>query len=249
MKKILLCAPVHEKKHIFVEYLKALRKLEVPNGYKLDKMFVLHNCEHLTSLLAQDEGVVINNNKSKYTKDEQTHHWKQNNFNDVVAMKNMLIQIALQQNYDYIFYVDSDLILHEKTLIDLLEADKDMISEIFWTKWLNDGKEQEMPNAWHFDHYSFIQEELDKLRSVKGYHRVGMTGACTLIKRKVLKAGVNWNMIPNLSITQWEDRAFCIKATVAGFEIWTSNNYPAIHLYRESEYLKYMEGGANNAQC
>lgn len=246
MKKILICAPIHEKKEIFELYLKHLRNLKVPDGYEVHRHFILHNCEHLKELINADEHYYINNNKNEYKKDNNTHHWKQDNFNDVVAMKNALIHLMLQHNYDYIFYVDSDLMLHKKTLIDLFEADKDMISQIFWTKWQNDGKEEEMPNAWHYDHYSFIKEELEKLRNVKGYHRVGMTGACTLIKRKVLEAGVNWNMIPNLSITQWEDRAFCVKAAVAGFEIWTSNNYPAIHIYRPELLDKFLKGGGIN---
>lgn len=246
MKKILICAPIHEKKEIFELYLKHLRNLEIPADVEVSRFFVLHNCEHLKELLNEDEQCFINNNKSEYKKDDNTHHWQQDNFNNVVAMKNMLIKIMLQQNFDYIFYVDSDLMLHKNTLVDLFEADKDMISEIFWTKWQKDGKEEEMPNAWHYDHYGFILEELQKLRHIKGYHRVGMTGACTLIKRKVLEAGVNWNMIPNLSITQWEDRAFCVKTTVAGFEIWTSNNYPAIHIYRDSILDNFIKGGGIN---
>jgi hypothetical protein len=246
MKKILICAPIHEEKDIFELYLKHLRSLEIPADVEVSRFFVLHNCEHLKELLNEDEQCFINNNESEYKKDDNTHHWQQDNFNNVVAMKNMMIGIMLREKFDYIFYVDSDLMLHKKTLVDLFEADKDMISEIFWTKWQNDGKEEEMPNAWHYDHYSFILEELQKLRHIKGHHRVGMTGACTLIKRKVLEAGVNWNPINNLTITQWEDRAFCVKATVAGFEIWTSNNYPAKHLYRRELVNEFIEGGGIN---
>jgi hypothetical protein len=67
-----------------------------------------------------------------------------------------------------------------------------------------------------------------------------MTGACTLIKRKVLEAGVNWNPVNNVSFSKWEDRAFCIRAAVHGFEIWLDSHYPARHLYRDSEVEKYL---------
>ena len=162
MKKILICAPIHEEKDIFELYLKHLRNLEIPANVEVSRFFILHNCEHLKDLINHDEQCFINNNKSEYKKDDNTHYWKQDNFNDVVAMKNMLIKIMLQQNFDYIFYVDSDLMLHKNTLVDLFKADKDMISELFWTKWTKEGHTEELPNCWHYDHYGIFKEDLDK---------------------------------------------------------------------------------------
>lgn len=243
MKKILLCAPIHEKKEVFELYLKHLRKLIIPEDVNLDKLFVLHNCENLKQHLQADEGCIIYNNTNNYKKDEQTHHWEQNNFNDVVFMKNKLIEIMLKGKYDHIFYIDSDLMLHPNTLVDLYSADKDMISEIFWTKWNKYGNDEELPNCWHYDHYGIFKQDLDRWRTERGYFKVGMTGACTLIKRKVLEAGVNWNAIPNLSMSVWEDRAFCVKTVVAGFEIWTSTHYPAFHIYRDSLVDKFIKEG------
>ena len=252
MKKILLCAPVHEKEHIFVEYLKALRKLEVPEGYEVAKMFVLHNCEHLQRHIRIDlnETCRILNNNVDYIKDDRTHLWQGNNFKSVVWMKNHLIQEMLKYGFDYIFYVDSDLILHPKTLTQLILADKDMVSNIFWTWWDKSNPAQgELPNCWMQNDYHFEAEDLRRWRE-KGTYRVGMTGACTLIKRKVLQNPcVNWNVVNNINFSAWEDRAFCIRVAVAGFEIWTDTHYPALHLYREEHYVEYMKGGANNAQC
>jgi len=48
----------------------------------------------------------------------------------VIYMKNELIKLA-QKGYDYIFFVDSDLILEKDTLERLLEANKDIISQTF----------------------------------------------------------------------------------------------------------------------
>ena len=247
MTKILIAAPIHEDEKIFKLYLKHLRNLNIPKDVEVFKLFMLHNCENFSHLLEENEQGIIYNNITNYSKDETTHNWKADNFKDVTIMKNKLKDIALNENFDYIFYVDSDLMLHKNTLVDLLDADKDMISETFWTKWNNNGVEKDMPNCWHFDNYTFISKLFSKLIELKDYHRVGMTGACTLIKRKVLENPViNWNPINNISFTQWEDRAFCTRVSVAGFEIWTSNNYPAKHLYRTSEYDKFIEGGGIN---
>jgi hypothetical protein len=70
-----------------------------------------------------------------------------------------------------------------------------------------------------------------------------MAGACTLIKRSVLEKNVNWNPIRNLSMSVWEDRAFCIRAAVNNVDIWIDTHYPAIHLYRQSEYDKFIKAG------
>lgn len=242
--KILLCAPIHEKKHIFDLYLKHIRELNIPENVQLDKLFILHNCEELQNCLESNEKFLEYKDITTYNKNEIRHNWTNGNFKAVVKMKNTLINHALVNGYDYIFYVDSDLMLHKETLNSLLSADKDMIAEIFWTKW--DNNEQPMPNCWSFDHYQIYDFDFNKWKQ-KGIYRVGMTGACTLIKRKVLEAGVNWNPINNLSITEWEDRAFCVRTAVNGFEIWIDTNYPAVHLYRESEYLKFVAGGGRNA--
>jgi len=244
--KILLCAPVNEKEEIFVEYLESLRRLAIPDNFFVDKLFFLHNSERLIKYLNKDfkENYCTYNNDNKYVKDELTHRWQDDNFSDVANMKNALLQFAIVNNYDYIFFVDSDLILHHKTLVNLVEQDKDIIANIFWTKWQNNMIP--MPNCWNYDHYSIVKAELSKWKT-KGTYQVGMTGACTLIKRKVFdNKYINWNPIYNLPVTKWEDRAFCSRVAMCGHDIWIDTHYPAIHLYRMSEYKKYIKGELNH---
>ena len=74
-----------------------------------------------------------------------------------------------------------------------------------------------------------------------------MTGACTLVKRKVLEAGVNYSHIPNIRDALFgEDRHFCVRAAVHGFELWVDTHVPATHLYTETEYQKYMNTKAGD---
>ena len=73
-----------------------------------------------------------------------------------------------------------------------------------------------------------------------------MTGAWTLVKRKVLTAGVNYSHIPNIQKALFgEDRHFCVRAAVHGFELWVDTHYPARHLYTEAEYIRYMKDKQN----
>jgi len=44
-----------------------------------------------------------------------------------------------------------------------------------------------------------------------------------------------------------EDRFFCVRAACAGLSIWIDTHYPAVHLYRDELYQKYMAKGGYEA--
>lgn len=275
--KTLVCAPVRQDEKVFQYYLKSLDNLEG----SFDRYFLLHNSPDLKKYLNFNEyQEYFSSNEYSYLK----HQWNSFNLTDVCKMKNILLKKALEEEYDYIFLVDSDTILHPKTLTHLIGRKKDIVGEILWTKW--PGSNNFSPNLWDqdFNHIKmvsqnsstnfdestikFIGEKLgeinkklnknlkkDALKKLskyyyenvmgaeqlvkfvntvyreKGIFKVGGVGGCNLISRKVIEAGVNYNPIYNLSFSNWEDRAFCIRAAVLGFQIYIDTYYPAIHLY------------------
>ena len=146
----------------------------------------------------------------------------------------LLLREMLDGGYDYWFSVDTDIVLDPWTLYRLLEADKDIVSEIFWTQAPN-GKY--WCNAWMVDQSCGMPEEWKK----PGLYRCGMTGALTLVKRKVFEAGVSYEKIPNIhSALRGEDRHFCVRAACHGFEMWIDTHCPARHLYTRRLYEEYM---------
>jgi hypothetical protein len=227
MNRIMIGAPVRQDEETFVKYLESLKKLNT-EGLEVDYFFILHNSKNLEKYLKPDQ-FYIYESKNEYVKNE-THEWSNDNLKDVIFMKNALISKVLRDKYDYFFLVDSDIILHENTLQHLIKQDKSIISEIFWTRWTPEREEE--PNAWLYDFYSF--DDLDKIKDwrQKGVYEVGGTGACILIKKQVLESSVNYYPIKNISFSLWEDRAFCIRASVAGYKIYVDTHYPAEHLYR-----------------
>jgi len=227
-KKILIGAPVRQDEETFVKYLDSLKKLKVI-GYELEFYFILHNSPHLKKYLNNNEYEEFESN-NQYIKNEKTHVWEENNLKDVIIMKNKLLDKTLIEKYDYFFLVDSDIILHEDTLQHLVNQNKDIIAEVFWTQWTPD-KDYE-PNAWTHDFYSFDNLQRIEDWKVSNVYEVGGTGACILIKDTVIKKGVNYYPIKNISFSLWEDRAFCIRAIIHGFKIYLDTHYPAIHLYR-----------------
>lgn len=228
MIKLLIGAPVRQDHTTFYKYLKALNQLDTL-GIAVDYFFILHNSPRLKRFLKPNQYIEFHSDH-EYIRDQHTHHWTNKNLSDVTKMKNGLLKYTIENNYDYFFLVDSDIILQKETLKQLLSHQKHICAELFWTKWSLDS--EEMPNAWQSDFYSFFEpNEWTKWRK-KGLYKVGMSGACILINSEVIKSGVNYSPISNVSHSQWEDRAFCIRAAVNGYEIFLDTNYEPQHLYR-----------------
>ena len=229
--KILIGCPARQDEETFTKYLESLSELEF-GDHEVDFYFILHNSPHLKKFFTENQYEEFYSD-NEYVKNEDTHTWAIENLSDVIKMKNRLIDKVIKENYDYFFMIDSDILIHKDTLTHLIKQDKDIIAEVFFTMWNLGGAED--PNAWTHDFYSFINPSTIETWKHKGIYEVGGTGACILIKRNVLEAGVNYMPIKNISFSLWEDRAFCIRASVLGFNIFLDTNYPAKHLYRKDK--------------
>lgn len=258
-KRILIGSPIHQKPLILNEFLSSLSCLDTEN-LEIAYLFIDDNIDENASKLLQKfqeehPAVTIHKNKQEkeiYTCDNTTHQWKESLIWKVAQFKNMILQIALEHKFDYTFLIDSDLVLHPYTLQQLITAQKDILSNVFWTKWQPAGPL--LPQVWLYDHYTQFEMKrgeqltqeaasfrlfqfLEKLKK-PGVYKVGGLGACTLISRKALETGVNFNEIPN--ITMWgEDRHFCIRALALGLSLHVDTHLPAFHIYRESD-LQYV---------
>ena len=143
--KILIAAPVRQSPEIFREYLKSLQNLEKP--CQCDRLFILHNSPELIPLIkAHPETCFFAEYRTddEYKSDGNRHLWTSELVSNIIKMKNGIAKFALENGYDYIFFVDTDLMLHPKTLVQLLATGKDIVAEIFWTRWDKDG--QPLPN-------------------------------------------------------------------------------------------------------
>lgn len=234
MKKILITAPARQETKIFKEYRDSIDSLVIPEGFTIDTFYVINDCQELIPCLHDTDAYEVFDTNEGYFKTHNDHIWTDGNMRAMETLRNMTIRYALDHGYDYWFSVDTDLVLHPDTLRYLLEADKDIVSEIFWST----SKDiHYWCNAWMYDQGSGMPDEWHN----PGLYQVGMTGACTLVKRHVLESGVDYTHIPNIQRALYgEDRHFCVRAAVHGFELWVDTHCPAIHLYTETEYQKYM---------
>lgn len=263
MTRVLIASPIRQKPSILSEFLVCLQTLDTTDLI-LEYVFIDDNdqpSEILQAFGDASSGVTILTGKYKsqtYQCNEQTHFWQDDIVWKVARYKDHFIQLAREGGYDYLFLVDSDLALHPKTITHLVGLGKDIVSEVYWTKW-----EQSLiplPQVWLGGQYrlhkleagkELSQEEIARrqrdfinMLSCPGTYQVGGLGACTLLSQKSLQAGVSFEKIDNVDLIG-EDRHFCVRAAVLGLELYADTCYPPYHMYRESELSGLTQHKAN----
>lgn len=253
-QRILLGSPVHQKPRILAQFLNSLKELKTASIH-LNYFLVDDNESEQSRIMLRDfaedsDNVILHASEQveSYICNEESHLWKEGLIWKVASFKDMIIQEAINSNYDYLFLVDSDLVLNPNTIEHLITLNKDIVSEVFWTKWQPNFPE--LPQVWLSDHYTLFprrrgeqisneeastrQEQFIRQLRIPGVYEVGGLGACTLISRKALLAGVKFKEIKNVSF-QGEDRHFCIRAAALGFSLFVDTHFQAYHIYRESD--------------
>jgi hypothetical protein len=196
--RILCGGPISEDYNVFVAHIHSLLK----QGYELDYKGI-DNSPHP---LDKPHGFRC----VEWKREESLGEYKQNNLRFCHELLQKMGQwreemrlSAIAGGYDFLFMVDSDLILGENTLNLMLEAKKDYIAGLVWTL-VRPGRKHLWPNCWnvcdskpteHIGHIRRLPGKLyrsdynedfrQKLKS-GGIHEVGLTGACCLISKKIL---------------------------------------------------------------
>lgn len=258
-EKIVIGSPIHQKPNILKEFLISLQEMNTEE-FEVSYIFVDDNENDESRKILEEfsdkfKNVVIykNNETSLFNCDDNTHYWNERLIKKVAYFKDRIIDNAITLNYDYLFLVDSDMVLHPETLNQLVAAKKDIISNIFWTKWEKD--KMVLPQVWVSGQYNqFFKQREEVISNEEMYNRqakfinmlktpgiyeVGGLCACTLVSKKALRSGVNFKEIKSLPYIG-EDRHFCVRAQALGFNLYVDTHYPAYHIYREDD-LKGVE--------
>lgn len=247
MNNILLASPVRQSPEILKLFLESLSRLNKNDS--IDYLFVDDNDDAeskkiLIEQIHKNKCTIWTSDELKhhYLKTDVTHEWDYKSVWRLAKIKDRVISYAKENNYDYLFLIDSDVLIKPDTIDRLISRGKDIICNIFWTPWQPNTKP--MPQVWLQDLYSFDAdpEFMDKLR-VPGIYEVGGLGACTLISKAAIQKGVKFAQLHNVSF--WgEDRHFCIRAVALGLQLFVDTTEPGFHIYRNSdiaqahEYLK-----------
>lgn len=237
MLKILHFSPVRKPPEILELHLQSLKKLE-HREFHITFSFFDDNINNdssqlLLNFIKSTHNAFIHNfdltDIENYDGDER---WVPELYRRITILKNMVIQFFLESEYDYLFLSDSDIIIHPNTVWNLVLQSKDFCSSIFWTHFKSHPTYT--PNAWYSKPNGFSVSDLKKFKT-PGTYEVGFTGACTLLSRNILFKGVTFEKISNVNYLG-EDKHFCIRASVLGFQPYINTDFPSYHIYNE-EYV------------
>lgn len=248
MKKILITAPVHQSKNVFKEYLNSLNHLYIPKDYQVNKFFYLHNCPELKDFLKSNEYEEILDN-SKYN--EFSHDFKVDNYSALSYMRSAALEKARNENYDYVFSVDSDVLLHPKSLQLLLEDNKDIVGMLYWTengKHENEQNSRIVSNTYDLEYWKCWN---NKTLNKKGLYRVGIIMANVLIGSRIIQnKNINYYPISKIDYFTWEDYAFSLKVhcNIPDVQVFIDTRLPSRHLFRERDYIRWIKEKENVEQ-
>lgn len=251
MSKVLIGAPVRVKNTVLKEFLLGLEEVEKGDN-QVSYYFVDDNADELSSELlkefAQRNDTVIKKGQDLFRNDDryEGHNWKSETLAKVTKYKNTIIEYCIGKKYDYLFFIDSDIVIDKQTLLQLLSDKVDIVSNVFWNQWKKNGSLTAQcfwipdvylqESSWNtprpFAESHKIRMDMYEQLKKPGLYKVDGTGACTLISRRALEAGVNFTEIPNVKFLG-EDRPFCIRAGALGFDLYMDTHYPAYHCSRE----------------
>lgn len=141
----------------------------------------------------------------------------------VVNNRNLLVDRSIENGIDYLFFVDSDIVMHPMTLRQLLSHDKDIVGGTYVMR--------EPPNRilGKLTDGTLIHDALVGGQSVdtSGVMEVGaIPGGCMLIKASVFAAMQKpFFQTPayedrGVRVIEGEDYFFCRMARAAGFSVW-----------------------------
>ena len=251
MYKILIGSPVRQKSSILKEFLSGLDEAEKGQN-QVTYYFVDDNIEEESSNLlkkfAENNDVIIKKGSDLYNQDAhyEEHVWHTENLARITVYKNEMISYCIKRKYDFLFLIDSDIVIDKKCILQLLSNNVDIVSNIFWTQWQKNGiltpqcfwipdiyiqdKAFNVPMTFEEAH-KIKMNMIEKLKK-PGLYKVDGLGACTMISRNALELGVSFKEIPNLRIPG-EDRPFCIRAGALGIDLYMDSVYPAYHINKE----------------
>jgi hypothetical protein len=225
--KILCGSSVRQDPTVLNYHLKSLAQQEIPKGADIEYWFVDDSddaktkdiiLEHLpANFLPSDPRP----EDAHYAVTRGTHRWNEATFDHLAKQKQKLLDKVLEDNFTHAFLVDSDLLLDPKTLASLYAAEKPVNSAVFWTCWTETEPRSMGPNVWLRNPYEqdglgLSQNEFWRRLAERKLTRVFGGGACHLVHRSVLEAGVRYFPrlpgLPKEGMWQGEDRTFAILA-------------------------------------
>ncbi len=215
MKVLIGVVTYGKQRYCLDDFLMCLSKQTV----KADVLFVVNNGESAYATLI----------KSKRFNAVEDPKPASNRIEKIVNGRKYLREYALKNDYDYLFFVDSDVMIPSRALEYLLATGADVVAGAYLNTFMIDGKPVIAPVLFKDLGNGECQQFTYNGAAVPKVMEVGAAGfGCTLISRKVLQA-VDLRTFNN-SVSGGEDMAFFVDARAKGFKTVANTHVKCLHM-------------------
>lgn len=180
----------------------------------------------------------------------------------LISSRNKILEYALENNYDYIFMLDADVIPPRNTIEELLKPDKDINSGLYYNYFTTSGELKLLPVVWMPITESEFEEIKKKLRfpeSVKSHKDLQRhmtkeeaesgellevmhpSAGCMLLSKKVFEK-IRYDLLQTPGgLIATDDIYFIKKAKEEGFKVYCDTKIKCSHLL-EGKFKKTADG-------
>jgi hypothetical protein len=246
---------------ILRHYLDALARQELPPNTRLLPIFVLDECAPDAALLVQawaaqyaGSRVIVRAFSAKASDFDDSHpdshQWSETAMRRVGDSKDTIIQIARELQVDALWFCDADLVCDTTTLKSMLAAPGPITTAVYWTRWSARALETSVvhaaPQVWLKHPYGlagagYAEHEFRARLADRQLTKVLGYGACTLLSRRALDAGVSFAPVPGVpqvGLMAGEDRQFCIRSQMLHLDGWADAWPDIFHIYHPNDLAK-----------
>lgn len=250
---VIVCGTtVRKPAAVLRHYLASLGAQELPPNVVLVPVFVADGLDPealhvLVEWVKPRNGIVLSGMPATHVDfiddHPDSHQWSPSAMARVGAAKDRIIAKARELNADGLWFCDADLICDRTTLASMMSVEAPIVTAVYWTRWsaraAETRKVHAAPQVWLQHPYGLagcgmseaeFRDRLARRQLVKvpGY------GACTLLSRRAIEAGVSFSYLPDVpreGLMAGEDRHFCVRAQRLHLEA-VADAWPDIfHIY------------------
>ncbi len=225
MWKVMIGCPVRNRAWILPEYLQCLEGINYPRD-RMQYCFIINDCMDETEAILENFAqshpeavrlVIQNSYQQGYRRGEYS-------FRRLAQLRNLLLDEFLHSDCDYLFSVDSDVLVSPHILTDLINDNCDIVSCLVCNG--HEVGDVSLYNVLYRNQQGHYLHMKNIPRT--GIFRVDCTGAAYLIKRKVISQhGIKYSDIYGA-----EDIGFCEHASRKGLEIYCDGRMECSHIMR-----------------
>lgn len=146
----------------------------------------------------------------------------------VYIAREKIADMAITGEYDYVLFIDSDMVFNRNLLVNLIKADKDIVTGLAmmrkppYNPCIYKKVRVGAPGETQTDFYKDYSEGLIEIE--------GCGMACCLIKTEVFKAIKKKSLCFFPMATLGEDLAFCVRARQCGYKLYADTRIKVGHL-------------------